>query len=98
VADNSLVVAGAENGDVYAFERGTGETRWEANITRSVAALETTGSHVWVGDTDIGLTAYERETGSLVHRSTRSVNGDDIAVADDVLLLGGDTATAYTID
>jgi outer membrane protein assembly factor BamB len=98
VVDNSLVVAGTEDGGVYAFERGSGETRWEASITNSVGAVETTGSHVWVGDTDIGLTAYDRETGSLVHRSTKPVNGDDIAVADDELLLGGDTATAYTID
>ena len=98
VVDNSLAVIGTGEGDVYAFERGSGETRWEASITNSVGAIETTGSHVWVGDTDIGLTAYDRETGSQVHRSTKPVNGDDIAVADDVLLLGGDTATAYTID
>jgi outer membrane protein assembly factor BamB len=96
--DNSLAVVGTQEGDVYAFERGSGETRWEASITNAVGAIETTGSHVWVGDSDIGLTAYDRETGSLVHRSTKPVNGDDIAVADDVLLLGGDTATAYTID
>ena len=96
--DNSLVVVGTEEGEVHALERGSGETRWEASITNPVGAIETTGSHVWVGDTDIGLTAYDRETGSLVHRSAKPVNGDDIAVADDVLLLGGDTATAYTID
>jgi outer membrane protein assembly factor BamB len=98
VVDNSLVVAGTENGGVYAFERDSGETRWETTITNSVAAVETTASHVWVGDTDIGLTAYDRENGSPVHRSTKPINGDDIGVADDVLLLGGDTATAYTID
>jgi hypothetical protein len=98
VVDNSLIVVGTQEGDVYAFERDSGETRWEASITNSVAAIATTGSHVWVGDTDIGLTAYDRETGSLVHRSTKPVRGDDIAVADDVLLLGGDTATAYTIE
>ena len=98
VIDNSLVVVGTQAGTVYAFERQSGETRWEASITNAVAAIETTGSHVWVGDTDIGLTAYDRADGSLVHRSTKPVNGDDIAVADDVLLLGGDTATAYTID
>lgn len=96
--DNSLVVVGTDGGDVYAFERGSGETRWEASITNSVGAIETTASRVWVGDTDIGLTAYDRETGSQVHRSTKPVNGDDIAVTDDVLLLGGDAATAYTID
>jgi outer membrane protein assembly factor BamB len=98
VIDNSLVVVGTGEGNVYAFERQSGEIRWEASITNAVAAMETTGSHVWVGDTDIGLTAYDRETGSLVHRSTKPVNGDDIAVADGILLLGGDTATAYTID
>ena len=97
-ADNSLVVVGTEDGNVYAFERESGETRWEASITNSVAAIETTGSHVWVGDTDIGLTAYDRESGELVHRSAKPVNGDDIAVADDELLLGGDTATAYNIN
>lgn len=96
--DNSLVVVGTDGGDVYAFERGSGETRWEASITNSVGAIETTASRVWVGDTDIGLTAYDRESGSQVHRSTKPVNGDDIAVTDDVLLLGGDAATAYTID
>jgi outer membrane protein assembly factor BamB len=98
VVDNSLVVAGTESGGVYAFERGSGEPRWETSITNPVAATETTASHVWVGDTDIGLTAYDRESGELVHRSTKPVNGDDIAVADDELLLGGDTATAYNID
>ena len=98
VIDNSLVVVGTQAGTVYAFERQSGETRWEASITNAVAAIETTGAHVWVGDTDIGLTAYDRADGSLVHRSTKPVNGDDIAVADGVLLLGGDTATAYTID
>jgi outer membrane protein assembly factor BamB len=98
VIDNSLVVVGTGEGNVYAFERQSGETRWEASITNAVAAIETTSSHVWVGDTDIGLTAYDRETGSLVHRSTKPVNGDDIAVADETLLLGGDTATAYTIN
>ena len=96
--DNSLVVVGTQAGTVYAFERQSGEMRWEASITNAVAAIETTGAHVWVGDTDIGLTAYDRADGSLVHRSTKPVNGDDIAVADGVLLLGGDTATAYTID
>ena len=98
VVDNSLVVAGTREGDVYAVDRGSGEIRWEASVTNGVGAIETTGSHVWVGDTDIGLTAYERETGALVHRSTKPVNGDDIAVSDDVLLLGGDTATAHAID
>jgi outer membrane protein assembly factor BamB len=97
--DNSLVAVGTQAGDVYAFERDSGETRWEASITNSVGAIETTGSHIWVGDTDIGLTAYDRETGSLVHRSTKPVNGDDIAVLNsDLLLLGGDTATAYEIN
>ena len=96
--DNSLVVVGTAEGGVYAFERGSGEARWEASVTNSVGAIETTGSHVWVGDTEIGLTAYERETGSLVHRSTKPVGGDDIAVADDVLLLGGAAATAYLIE
>lgn len=97
--DNSLVVVGTQQGDVYAFERGSGETQWEASITNAVGAVETTSSHVWVGDTDIGLTAYDRETGSLVHRSTKPVNGADIAVLDsDVLLLGGDDATAYDIN
>jgi outer membrane protein assembly factor BamB len=98
VVDNSLAVGGTEAGKVYAFERDSGETRWEATITNPVATLETTASHVWVGDTDIGLTAYDRETGSLAHRSTKPVKGDDIAVADDELLLGGDTAAAYTIE
>jgi len=98
VVDNSLVVAGTQEGDVYAVDRGSGEIRWEASVTNAVGAIETTASHVWVGDSDIGLTAYERETGALVHRSTKAVNGDDISVSDDVLLLGGDTATAYTIE
>ena len=95
--DNSLVVVGTEGGDVYALERESGTIRWEASITNSVGAIETTGSNVWVGDTDIGLTAYDRETGSEVHRSAKNVGGDDIAIVDDVLLLGGDVATAYTV-
>lgn len=96
--DNSLVVAGTRDGGVYAFERDTGERRWAASVTAAVGAIETTASHVWVGDTDVGLTAYDRATGAPVHRSTRPVGGDDIGVADGVLLLGGDEATAYAID
>ena len=96
--DNSLVVVGTQAGEVYALERGSGETRWDVTIPNSVGGIETTGTRVWVGDSETGLTAYDRETGSVVHRSVKPVNGDDIGVIGDVLLLGGDTATAYTID
>lgn len=96
--DNSLVVVATDEGEIRALERSSGEERWNTSITGAVRSIETSGTHVWVADRGTGLTAYDRETGQLVHRSTKSIQRSDIAVASDVLLIGGETATAYTID
>jgi len=96
--DNSLVAVGTETGAVYAFDRSTGEMLWDVEIDGSVGSIDTSATHVWVGDGETGLTAYDRTDGTRVHRSTKPLGGDDIAVADDVLLLGGDDTYAYWIE
>ncbi|WP_165853228.1 outer membrane protein assembly factor BamB family protein [Halonotius aquaticus] len=96
--DNSLVVAAADEGDIYALERESGEERWTTSITGAVRAIDTSASHVWVGDRETGLTGYDRSTGEIVHRSTQPLDGEDIAVASDELVIGGDTVTGYSIN
>jgi outer membrane protein assembly factor BamB len=96
--DNSLVVVGTSSGGIHAFERASGEKRWESSIDGTVGSVETSGLRVWVADRETGLTAYDRDTGTTVHRSTQPINGSDIAVIDDVILFGGDGARAYSIE
>lgn len=96
--DNSLVVVGIENGDILALDRSSGDVQWEQSIPGAPHFIEPSGRHIWVADRETGLTAYDRETGRLLHRSTKPVNRDDIAVVNDVILLGGDAATAYDIE
>jgi len=98
VVDNSLVIVGTEAGTVYVFDRSTGETLWEERIEGSVGAVDASAAHVWVGDMETGITAYDRADGTRVHRSTKPLGGDDIAVSDDVLLLGGSDVHAYWIE
>ncbi|RLM90184.1 hypothetical protein D3D02_05280 [Halobellus sp. Atlit-38R] len=97
VVDNSLAVTGTDAGSVYALDRSTGEVRWEASIDGTVGSIATSGLRVWVADRATGLTAYDRTDGTLLHRSTKPVNGADITVVDNVVLLGGDQVHAYTI-
>lgn len=98
VADNSLVVAGTETGGVYAVERATGETRWEATTDGTVWQLALSTQHVWVANRETGLTAYDRRDGSNVHRSTQPIGRADIAVVSGTILLGNDTARLYDIE
>ena len=98
VVDNSLMVVGTESGNVYALDRPTGKIRWETNIDGTVGSITTSPLRVWVADSETGLTAYDRENGNLVHRSTKPLDGSDIIVVDEVLLLGGNGVRAYSID
>lgn len=96
--DNSLVVVAADEGDIYALERESGEEKWTTSITGAVRTIDTSASHVWVADGETGLIAYDRSTGEIVHRSTKPLDGNDIAVTTDSLVIGGDTATGYSIN
>lgn len=98
VVDNSLVTVGTDAGTVYVFNRSTGERLWDVGIDGTVGAIDTSATHVWVGDGETGLTAYTRSDGTRVHRSTKPLGGDDIAVTDGVLVLGGDETYAYRIE
>ncbi|GGI99861.1 hypothetical protein GCM10008995_07150 [Halobellus salinus] len=98
VVDNSLVTVGTEAGRVYAFDRSTGESVWNIRIDGSVGAIDTSGLRVWVADEETGVTAYDRADGTRLHRSTKPVNGSDIAVSDDVLILGGNGIRGYSIE
>lgn len=95
-ADNSLVVAGTSTGSIHAFDRASGDRLWETSIERAVNAVELTASHVWVADLASGLYAYARDDGEPVHRFTYSMDGDDIAIVPDNLLIGGER-TVYSI-
>ena len=96
VVDNSLVVVGTESGNVQVLERDSGENRWSATIAGPVGAIATSGRHVWVADRETGLSAYTRDDGTSVHRSTKPIDGSDIAVVDDVILFGD--SRAYSIE
>jgi hypothetical protein len=98
VVDNSLVVAGTEPGGIHAFERATGERRWEASIGGTVWQMALSPDHVWVADRETGLTAYDRDDGSNVHRSSQPLGRADIAVASRTIVLGNDTLRAYDIE
>lgn len=97
VVDNSLVVIGTRNGDVQAFARATGEKQWETTIEGTVWQIELSPSHVWVADRETGLTAYDRQDGQNVHRSTKPVSRSDIAIISQSILLGNDTARLYNV-
>lgn len=97
VVDNSLVIIGTEAGQIYAFDRSNGEQMWSEQIDGSVGAIDMSALHVWVADMDTELTAYDRTDGTRLHRSTKPINGSDIAVSDDVLILGGNGIRGYAI-
>ena len=97
VVDNSLVTIGTEAGRVYAFERSTGEKRWTERIDGAVGAIATSALHVWIADEETGLTASDRTDGTRLHRSTKPINGSDIAVSDKVLVLGKNGIRGYYI-
>lgn len=98
VVDNSLVVAGTESGGIHAVDRATGEPSWEASIGGTVWQMELTPEHVWVADRETGLTAYDRDDGRNVHRSTQPIERSDIGVVSETILFGMDTARAYDIE
>jgi outer membrane protein assembly factor BamB len=95
--DNSLVVAGTVSGGVHALDRATGERRWKTTIDGTIWKIEQTAEHVWVADRETGLTAYEREAGRNVHRSTQPIERSDVGVVSGTMLFGADTARAYDI-
>lgn len=72
---------------MFAFDRSTGELVWDIRIDGSVGAIDTSALRVWVADEETGRTAYDRTDGTRLHRSTKPINGSDIAVADDVVIL-----------
>ena len=98
VVDNSLVTIGTEAGAVFVFDRSTGKRLWDVRIDGSVGAIDTSGLRVWVADEETGVTAYDRADGTRLHRSTKPVNGSDIAISDDVLILGGNGIRGYWIE
>ena len=98
VVDNSLVTIGTEAGAVFVFDRSTGKRLWDVRIDGSVGAIDTSGLRVWVADEETGLTAYDRTDGTRLHRSTKPINGSDIAVSDDVVILGKQDIRGYYID
>jgi hypothetical protein len=97
VVDNSLVVIGTRDGNIQTFERATGEKQWGTTIEGTVWQIELSPSHVWVADRETGLTAYDRQDGRNVHRSTKPISRGDIAVISQSILLGNDTARLYDI-
>ena len=98
VVDNSLVTVGTEAGTVFAFDRSTGELVWDIRIDGSVGAIDMSALRVWVADEETGLTAYDRTDGTRLHRSTKPINGSDIAVSDDVVILGKQGIRGYYIE
>jgi outer membrane protein assembly factor BamB len=94
--DNTLVVVGTGAGTVYAFDRTSGAVRWERRVNGTVSATALTATHVWVADRNAGLTALDREDGTVRHRATREV--DDLAARGDSLLVGDDETTLFTIE
>lgn len=97
VVDNSLVTIGTDAGMIYAFDRSNGGRLWNEQIDGPVGAIETSALHVWVADEETGLTAYDRTDGTLLHRSTKPINGSDITVSDKVLVLGKNEIRGYYI-
>ncbi|MFB6123997.1 MAG: PQQ-binding-like beta-propeller repeat protein [Haloferacaceae archaeon] len=98
VVDNSLVVVGTESGDVHAFERATGERRWQTAIDGTAWQIALSARHAWVADRETGLTAYDRGGGRTVHQSTQPLGRSDVGVVSETLLFGMDTARAYRIE
>lgn len=98
IVDNELVVVGTESGAIHAFDRATGEREWEQRLDGSVWALELSARRIWATDGETGLTAYDRTDGTILHRSTKPVNGSDIGISSEVILLGGGGARAYRIE
>ena len=98
VVDNSLVTIGTEAGRVHVFDRSTGESVWDVRIDGSVGAIDMSALRVWVADEETGLTAYDRSDGTRLHRSTKPINGSDIAVSDKVLVLGKNGIRGYYIN
>lgn len=95
--DTTLVVVGTMSGAVHAFERESGEKRWEATVPGTVWSVATSALRVWVADRETGLRAYAREDGTVLHQSTQPIERSDIAVIDDVILFGGNEAQAHHI-
>ena len=98
MVDSSLVTVGTEAGTVFAFDRSTGELVWDIRIDGSVGAIDMSALRVWVADEETGLTAYDRTDGTRLHRSTKPINGSDIAVSDDVVILGKQDIRGYYIE
>ena len=98
IVDNSLVTIGTEAGNVYTFDRSNGEQLWTEGIDGSVGSIAMSALRVWVADEETGLTAYDRTDGTRLHRSTKPINGSDIAVSDKVLVLGKNGIHGYYIN
>jgi hypothetical protein len=65
-------------------------------VNGTVSATALTATHVWVADRNAGLTALDREAGTVRHRATREV--DDLAARGDSLLVGDDETTLFTVE
>lgn len=96
MVDSTLVVVGTGSGNVYAFERTTGELSWDGSVTGQVNALTSSTDHVWVATTGGGLIGFDRTEGSVVHRSARDVEA--MVYADDRLVFGADETHVATTE
>jgi len=96
MVDSTLVVVGTGTGNVYAFDRTTGELGWDGSVDGQVNAITASTDRVWVATNSGGLTGFDRAEGSVVHRSTRDIEA--MVYADDRLLFGADEAHMATID
>lgn len=96
MVDSTLVVVGTGTGNVYAFDRTTGEPGWDGTVDGQVNAITASTDHVWVATDNGGLIGFDRAEGVVVHRSTRDIEA--IVYANDQLLFGADEAHMATID
>lgn len=95
VVDSELILVGTGSGKVYAFERGSGELRWENSVNVKVVSIASSPDNIWVATSDSSLTAFDRNGGSVVHQSVRNVK--DMHIINDRILLGGKETHIATI-
>lgn len=93
---DDTAVAGTENGDVVAIERANGERRWRATMPGEITELARSNDHIWAGDRDGTVAAFDPGSGEgLARLDADSPGSRPLGIADDTLLVEGQ---AYRIE
>ncbi|WP_423750875.1 PQQ-binding-like beta-propeller repeat protein [Salinirarus marinus] len=96
--DDGLVVFGTKTSFVTAFDAESGEQRWQKRTADPVYGVALSDGYAWAIDEGGVLTGFARDDGTKVHESTQGDADSDVAAADGVLLVGGETANAYRVE